>query len=60
VRIATAAVSGMRLALHAALTEAHMATTTHEIQWQRDVDAAIAEAARSQRPALLDFSAAPQ
>jgi hypothetical protein len=31
-----------------------------EIQWQRDVDAALAAAKQSNRPLLLDFTAAPQ
>ena len=35
-----------------------MATTT-EITWQRDVDAALAEASRDNKPLLLDFTAAP-
>jgi hypothetical protein len=34
-----------------------MATET--ISWQRDVDAAIAEAERAKKPLLLDFTAAP-
>ena len=29
------------------------------VEWSRDVDAALAEAKNSQRPLLLDFSAAP-
>jgi hypothetical protein len=29
------------------------------ITWQKDPDAALQEAARSKRPVLLDFSAAP-
>jgi hypothetical protein len=29
------------------------------IAWREDVDAALAEAARSERPLLLDFTAAP-
>lgn len=29
------------------------------IEWQEDVDAAIAQAARERRPILLDFTAAP-
>ena len=29
------------------------------VEWSRDVDAALAEAKASQRPLLLDFSAAP-
>ena len=37
-----------------------MTTETRTINWQRDVDAAIDEAARTQRPLLLDFTAAPQ
>jgi uncharacterized protein YyaL (SSP411 family) len=37
-----------------------MATETRTIQWQTDVDGAFAEAARLQRPVLLDFTAAPQ
>lgn len=36
-----------------------MATTAHEIRWQKDVDAAIADAQRTHRPVLLDFTAAP-
>jgi thiol:disulfide interchange protein len=36
-----------------------MTTTTREIAWQRDVDQAIAEAGRTHRPVLLDFTAAP-
>jgi len=37
-------------------------TTTGQtnIVWQHDVDAAIAESARINRPVLLDFTAAPQ
>jgi hypothetical protein len=34
-----------------------MATDT--IAWQKDVDGAIAEAKRAQKPLLLDFTAAP-
>ncbi len=37
-----------------------MATEAHTINWQRDVDAAIAEAEKNHRPLLLDFTAAPQ
>lgn len=29
------------------------------IAWRKDVDAALQDAARSKRPLLLDFSAAP-
>jgi len=29
------------------------------VQWRTDVDAALAEAKASQKPLLLDFSAAP-
>ncbi|MGH9486545.1 MAG: thioredoxin family protein [Terriglobales bacterium] len=29
------------------------------INWSRDVDAALAQAAEQKRPMLLDFSAAP-
>jgi len=29
------------------------------IAWQKDVDAALAEAKRAQKPLLLDFTAAP-
>jgi hypothetical protein len=36
-----------------------MATAAHEINWQHDVDQAIAEAGRTHRPLLLDFTAAP-
>ena len=41
-------------------TEAPMDTETRSIDWQRDVDAAIQDAQRTQRPLLLDFTAAPQ
>jgi hypothetical protein len=37
-----------------------MATETRSIQWQRDVDAALAEGQSTKRPLLLDFTAAPQ
>ena len=40
-------------------TETQMATDTQIIAWQRDVDAALAEAKRSNTPLLLDFTAAP-
>jgi hypothetical protein len=30
------------------------------VVWQKDVDAAVAEAKASKRPLLIDFSAAPQ
>lgn len=30
-----------------------------ELQWKRDIDAAVREAKESKRPLLLDFSAAP-
>ena len=36
-----------------------MPSSTRETQWQRDVDAAIAEATRAKKPILLDFTAAP-
>jgi hypothetical protein len=29
------------------------------IQWQKDVDAALTQAAREKKPLLLDFTAAP-
>lgn len=32
---------------------------TDNIAWQKDVDAALAEAKRAQKPILLDFTAAP-
>lgn len=32
---------------------------TDNIAWQKDVDAAIGEAKRAQKPLLLDFTAAP-
>jgi hypothetical protein len=35
------------------------ARETREIQWKRDVDVALAEAAHTQQPLLLDFTAAP-
>ncbi len=36
-----------------------MASTTNEIDWRRDVDAALADANSAQKPLLLDFTAAP-
>jgi hypothetical protein len=37
-----------------------MATeTATEIQWTEDVDKALAESKKSDRPLLLDFTAAP-
>jgi hypothetical protein len=30
-----------------------------EIQWKKDVDAALSEAKKAHQPILLDFSAAP-
>ena len=30
-----------------------------EIQWQKDVDAALKEARTSRKPVLVDFTAAP-
>jgi hypothetical protein len=36
-----------------------MATTSHEISWRHDFDAARQDAAKAGRLALLDFSAAP-
>ena len=30
-----------------------------ELQWQRDIDAAVRDAKESKRPLLMDFSAAP-
>ncbi len=30
-----------------------------QIQWQRDIDAALEEGKREHRPILLDFTAAP-
>jgi uncharacterized protein YyaL (SSP411 family) len=36
-----------------------MATATDTINWQRDVDAAFAQATRDNKPLLLDFTAAP-
>jgi|GEM_PF-838866 hypothetical protein len=36
-----------------------MATTTETTKWQRDVDAALAQASRDNKPLLLDFTAAP-
>jgi thiol:disulfide interchange protein len=32
---------------------------TETISWQRDVDAALAQAEQEKRPLLLDFTAAP-
>jgi hypothetical protein len=37
-----------------------MTASTEQIQWQRDVDAALADAKASHRPLLFDFTAAPQ
>lgn len=36
-----------------------MAITTETISWQRDVDAALAQASSDNKPLLLDFTAAP-
>jgi hypothetical protein len=36
-----------------------MATTSREITWRHDFDAALSEAAKQARAVLLDFSAAP-
>jgi hypothetical protein len=36
-----------------------MATTSHQISWRHDFDAARGDAAKAGRPVLLDFSAAP-
>jgi hypothetical protein len=36
-----------------------MATSSREITWRHDFDAALAGAAKQARPVLLDFSAAP-
>ena len=36
-----------------------MPTTTDTIAWQRDVDAALAQANQANKPLLLDFTAAP-
>ena len=33
--------------------------TTDTIAWQKDVDAVLAQAARENKPILLDFTAAP-
>jgi hypothetical protein len=30
-----------------------------EVEWRNDIDAALAEARKTHRPLLLDFSAAP-
>jgi len=40
--------------------ETIMGTSTRAIQWQHDVDAALAQASSAHRPVLLDFTAAPQ
>lgn len=34
-------------------------TNTNEIEWRRDVDAALADAKSANKPLLLDFTAAP-
>jgi hypothetical protein len=36
-----------------------MPTVAHEISWRHDFDGALADAARSGRAVLVDFSAAP-
>ena len=36
-----------------------MTATTETITWQRDVDAALNQASRDNKPLLLDFTAAP-
>lgn len=36
-----------------------MATTSRDIAWRHDFDAALADAARERKEVLLDFSAAP-
>jgi hypothetical protein len=36
-----------------------MTSNARQIEWLRDVDAAIAEAGRAKKPILLDFTAAP-
>lgn len=36
-----------------------MPAITESIAWQRDVDAALAQASRDNKPLLLDFTAAP-
>jgi hypothetical protein len=46
--------------IHLTDREESMATATRSIEWQRDVDAALADAERTSRPLLLDFTAAPQ
>lgn len=37
-----------------------MGTTATEIQWSKNVDEVLAEAKRTRRPVLIDFTAAPQ
>lgn len=34
-------------------------TNTSQIEWRRDVDAALADAKIANKPVLLDFTAAP-
>jgi hypothetical protein len=36
-----------------------MSAPTESIAWQRDVDAALSQASRANKPLLLDFTAAP-
>ena len=36
-----------------------MPSNMRELEWRKDVDAAIAEAGRAKKPILLDFTAAP-
>jgi hypothetical protein len=47
----------MRPQVHSTITSNAM--TQDNIGWQKDVDAAIAQAKRDNRPLLLDFTAAP-
>jgi len=51
---------GLRERPDLAQQEDALATETHTISWQRDVDAALDAAKRAHRPLLLDFTAAPQ
>jgi len=50
---------GTRNASRPSLNPAEVSMSQDNIDWQRDVDAALAEAKRTNKPLLLDFTAAP-
>jgi hypothetical protein len=49
----------IRLCTLAVQQEVTMALATKEVMWQRDFDAALADAQRTGKHVLVDFSAAP-